>query len=80
MALGLLRQINWIRTQKGLRYQNWRQRMSRPRESDRWGKVLDEIGRPPPGCRWIFETDREGDFYEPLDRCRRNGIDFIIRA
>jgi hypothetical protein len=54
--------------------------MSRPRESDRWAKVLDEMGRPAPGCRWIFESDREGDFYEPIERCRRNGIDFIIRG
>ncbi len=80
IALGLVGQKSWIRTQQGLRHQNWRQRMSRPRESDRWAKVLDEIGRPAPGCRWIYETDREGDFYEPIERCRRNGMDFIIRG
>ncbi len=80
IALGLVDQKSWIRTQKGLRHQNWRQRMAHRRESDRWAKVLDEMGRPPPGCRWIYEADREGDFYEPIDRCRRNGIDFIIRG
>lgn len=80
VAVGLLGQSSWIRTQKGLRYQNWRHRMSRPRESDRWAKVLDPIGPPPPGCRWIYLADRESDFYEPIQRCRRNGEDFIIRG
>ncbi len=80
VAVGLLGQSSWIRTQKGLRYQNWRHRMSRPRESDRWAKVLDPLGPPPPGCRWIYLADRESDFYEPIQRCRRNGEDFIIRG
>jgi hypothetical protein len=80
VAVGLLGQTSWIRTSQGLRYQNWRQRMSRRRESDRWAKVVDEIGRPPPGARWIYVADRESDFHEPLQRCRRNGADFIIRG
>lgn len=80
IAVGLLEQKNWIRTQTGLRKQKWRQRMSRPRESDRWGKVLDQIGSPPPDCQWIYLADREADFYEPIQRCQRNGEDFIIRG
>jgi len=54
--------------------------MSPPRESDRWAKVLAEMGRPAPGCRWIYMGDRESDFYEPLQRCLRHGDDFIIRG
>jgi Transposase DNA-binding len=80
IAVGLLKQKSWIRTQKGLRRQNWRQRMSRPRESDRWARVLDEMGAPPRGCQWIYLADREADFYEPIQRCQRNGEDFIIRG
>jgi hypothetical protein len=80
LAVGLLKQKNWVRTQSGLRRQNWRQRMSRPRESDRWAKVMDEIGSPPEGCQWIYLADREADFYEPIQRCMRNGQDFIIRG
>jgi len=80
VAIGLLGQTSWIRTSKGLRHQNWRQRMSRRRESDRWAKVVDEIGRPPPGARWIYVADRESDFHEPIQRCRSNGADFIIRG
>jgi hypothetical protein len=80
IAVGLLEQKSWIRTQTGLRKQNWRQRMARQRESDRWGKVLDVIGSPPPGCQWIYLADREADFYEPIQRCQRNAEDFIIRG
>jgi hypothetical protein len=80
VVVGLLDQKSWIRTQKGLRHQNWRRRMSRPRESDRWAKVLEHIGPPAPGCRWIYMGDRETDFYEPIERCRRNGEEFILRG
>jgi Transposase DNA-binding/Transposase DDE domain len=80
LAVGLLKQKNWMRTQSGLRGQNWRERMARPRESDRWAKVMDEIGSPPEGCQWIYLADREADFYEPIQRCMRNGQDFIIRG
>jgi transposase-like protein/DDE family transposase len=80
LVVGLLGQKSWIRTETGLRYQNWRQRLSRRRESDRWAKVLDWMGRPTPGCHWIYMGDRESDFYEPIQRCARNGLDFIIRA
>lgn len=80
VAVGLLEQKIWTRTQQGLRHQNWRQRMSRARESDRWAKVLERIGPPAPGCRWIYMGDRESDFYEPIERCGRNEIDFILRG
>jgi len=80
LAVGLLKQRNWVRTQSGLRRQNWRARMSRPRESDRWAKVMDEIGSPAEGCQWIYLADRESDFYEPIQRCLRNRQDFIIRG
>jgi hypothetical protein len=80
VALGLLEQRSWIRAQSGLRRQPWRQRMSRPRESDRWAKVLDQIGSPARGGQWIYLADREADFYEPIQRCQRNGVDFIIRG
>jgi hypothetical protein len=80
VAVGLLGQKSWTRTQKGLRYQSLRQRKSRWCESDRWAKALDWVGRPPPGCRWIFMADREGDCYEAIQRARRNGIDFLVRG
>lgn len=80
IALGLVAQQSWVRARKGLRRQSWRQRLGRPRESDRWAKVLAQMGRPGPGCQWIYLADREADFYEPIQRCRSQGVDFIIRG
>jgi hypothetical protein len=80
IALGLLGQKSWVRPVKGLRQQPWRQRMLRPRESDRWARVLAELGSPPPGSQWIYLADREADFYEPIQRCGQQGVDFIIRG
>jgi len=80
IALGLLAQKSWVRPVKGLRQQSWRERMSRPRESDRWARALAEMGSPPPGCQWIYLADREADFYEPIQRSQQLGMDFIIRG
>jgi hypothetical protein len=82
VVLGLLGQQCWTRwgPPGKRRWETWRQRVSRPRESQRWAQVLAEVGKPPAGCRWIFLADREADFYEPIERCQRHGWDFIIRA
>lgn len=81
-VLGLLGQQCWTRQGPPgkKRRETWRQRVSRPRESQRWARVLDEVGGPPAGSQWTFIGDREADFYEPITRCRRHGVDFIIRA
>jgi hypothetical protein len=57
-----------------------RERLSRPRQSDGWAEVFRRVGPPPPGCRWIYVADRESDFYEPIQRCQAQAVDFIIRA
>jgi len=79
-VLGLLRQECWSRwgRPKG-KQETRRQLMGRERESQRWARALEE-GGPPAGSTWIEIMDREGDFYEPIERCQRQGADFIIRA
>jgi hypothetical protein len=42
--------------------------------------MLEPMGRPPGGSQWIYIADREADCYEPMRRCQRLGIDFVIRA
>jgi hypothetical protein len=80
-VVGLLYQQCWRRRKRpqGGR-ETWRQRMSRPRESQRWAAALERVGGPPAHSRWILIADREADFYEPIERGQRHGVDFIIRA
>lgn len=56
------------------------QRLARPRQSQRWASVFDTTSGPPAGSQWIYIADREADFYEPMRRCRRHGVDFLIRS
>lgn len=57
-----------------------RQRLQRPRKSQRWAEAFKEAGRPPAAAQWIYIADCESDFYEPMQLCQKHGVDFIIRA
>lgn len=81
IVLGLFGQQCWNRrgpTRRGT--ETWRQRVKRPRESQRWAAVLAEVEPPPAESTWIYIADRESDFYEPIERCQRKKTDFLIRA
>jgi Transposase DNA-binding/Transposase Tn5 dimerisation domain len=81
IVLGLLGQQCWRRRGPPKRgRETWKERIQRPRESQRWGAVLEQIEAPPAHSQWIFLADREADFYEPIEHCRRRGVDFIIRS
>ncbi len=56
------------------------ERLGRRRKSSWWAEALQRAGAPPEGCRWIYIADRESDFYEPIQICQGQGVDFIIRA
>ena len=81
LVLGLLGQKVWTRPEKTPdRYEKKAQRLKRARESERWSALLDDIGGPPPGARWTFVADREGDIYEVFERCRSKGVEVLVRA
>lgn len=56
------------------------QSKKRIRESDLWGNLVQEIGSPPAGSRWIHVFDRGGDYFEAMCRIELSGCDFVIRA
>jgi hypothetical protein len=56
-----------------------RERLQRHRKSSWWADAL-RGKRPPAGCCWIYLADRESDFYEPIQVCQQEQINFIIRA
>ncbi len=81
VVLGLFGQQCWNRRTATERKEETRaQLLRRHRESERWAAVFEQTGGPPIGCQWIFIADREGDFYEPIERCQRQGVDFLIRG
>lgn len=80
--LGVGAQQCWARTTPSYRQQKerWRQRMARPRESQRWAKGLSDWPKRPAEVSWIYLADREADVYETFGRCQQAHCDFIIRA
>lgn len=56
------------------------QRLARDRESDIWGKLVEEIGKSPANAQWIHVFDRGGDNFEAMCRICLTGNQWIIRA
>ena len=55
-------------------------RRSEDRESAVWGRVIDAVGRPPEGVKYIHVCDRADDDYEVFQRAKHHSCGFIIRA
>jgi hypothetical protein len=56
------------------------QRLKRVRESEVWGRLVDQVGAPPAGSQWIHVFDRGGDNFEAMCHIRQANCDWIIRA
>jgi len=56
------------------------QRMNRSRESEVWGKVIDDIGPPADGVEYVHVFDRGADNFEVYCRLLRTSSDWVIRA
>ncbi len=78
--VGVLGQKYWARTRRKVKGEKRKQRLTRPRESQRWAKVVEEVGAPPADVTWTYIADRESDIYETLMRCQDNKWKYIIRA
>lgn len=80
-VVGLVGQQCWVRDhapRKGK--ETRRQLLQRPRESQRWARVVEEMGGPAAGGSWIYIADRESDIYEVFARCQAGAADYIVRA
>jgi len=55
-------------------------RRSSDRESVIWGKLIDDIGPPTNGMKWIHVCDRGADDFEVFCRALRQRCSFVIRA
>ena len=78
--VGLFDQHTWVRGEAPLNAgETRRDKLSRDRESERWGRSLKHLVTIDDATYW-HTADREGDIYETLARDIELGIDFVIRA
>ncbi len=55
-------------------------RLKRPRESDIWGRVIDQVGPPPEDVEWIHVLDRGGDNFEVYCHLLQQRSAWVVRA
>ena len=56
------------------------QRLKRKRESQVWGRVIDDIGKPVGNAKYIYVCDRGADNFEVFCHLQQNNSDWVIRA
>lgn len=60
--------------------ENSYQALQRPRESEVWGRVIDQVGSPTEGVRFIHVFDRGADNLDVFCHGREQRTDWVIRA
>ena len=60
--------------------ENTTQRLKRDRESELWGQVIDLVGQPGEGVRWVHVMDRGADNFEVYCHCREQHSDWVVRV
>jgi transposase-like protein/transposase Tn5 family protein len=60
--------------------ENTSQRLQRPRESEIWGELIEQIGPPRVGVQYVHVFDRGADNFEIFCRLLRSRGDWVVRA
>jgi len=60
--------------------ENTAQRLKRDRESKLWGQVIDQVGPPPEGVRWVHVMDRGADNFEVYCHCVEQHSEWVVRV
>ena len=58
--------------------ENASQRLKRNRESEIWGKVIDQVGRPTEGVEFVHVMDRGADNFEVYCHCLEQRTDWSV--
>lgn len=77
---GLAAQELFKRPVRKLTQQSTARRKLRARESEVWGRVIDRVGSPPEGGRFLHVCDRGADNFEVYCHLRASRADWVIRA
>lgn len=56
------------------------QKLRRPRESEVWGRVIDQVGPPAPGVQYVHVFDRGADNLDVFCHAMQQRSDWVIRA
>ena len=72
--------IHYRKKKKSKKRENASQRLKRKRESEVWGTVIDQIGKPPEESQFVHVFDRGGDNFEVYCRLLQKEGDWVIRA
>lgn len=79
-VIGLAGQELFYRQPRENPDENSYQRTQRQRESEVWGRVVDLVGAPAPGVKYLHVCDRGADNTEVFYRCRQQQCGWVIRA
>lgn len=79
--LGVAGQTIHYRPRKGhSKTENSAQKLKRPRESEVWGRVINEVGPPPEGAEYVCVCDRGADNFEVFCHLQDQRSGWVIRA
>jgi hypothetical protein len=72
--------IHYRKKKTSKKRENASRRLKRKRESEVWGTVIDQIGKPQEDTQFVHVFDRGGDNFEVYCRLLENNGDWVIRA
>ena len=72
--------IHYRPQKKHSKKENASQKFKRKRESQVWGRVIDEIGKPADDASYVYVCDRGADNFEVFCHLQQNNADWVIRA
>ena len=67
-------------SQAGAKKENTTQRLKRERESEVWGKLIDQVGQPNEGVEFVHVMDRGADNFEIYCHCLEQKVDWVVRV
>ncbi len=72
--------IHYRKKKKSKKRENSARMLKRKRESQMWGTVIDQIGKPQNEAEYVHVFDRGGDNFEVYCRLLKNDGQWVIRA
>lgn len=72
--------IHYRPKKKRSKKENSAQRLKRRRESEVWGRVIDDVGKPADGAEYVYVCDRGADNFEVFCHLLQQDSGWVVRA